>query len=131
MKVSKTAFEFFICSAQGVLTINQLCSTFAGDMYLNGNIRRKPAREETDSYYRLIESYLNETESVRHRTLFHVGFFDRVITIDELNQVRRIICKRCENMKIGSEVFDITWVVRGRICDRRKHLLRLSNRRAK
>jgi len=109
LKLSKTVFEFFICSAQGVLTINQLCSTFAGDMYLTVNIRRKPAKKETDSYCRLIESYLNETDSVRHRNLLHVSLFDRVITIDDLNQVRRIICKRCEDMKVGSEVFDIQY----------------------
>jgi len=46
-----------------------------------------------------VESYRNETDRVCHRTLLNVGFLDGSINIDELNQVRRIICKRYQDIK--------------------------------
>jgi len=76
-------------------------------MYFRSSIRRNPATGEIDSYYRLIESYRNETDRVCHRTLLNVGFLDGLVTIDELNQVRRIICKRYQDINGGSELFDI------------------------
>jgi hypothetical protein len=36
-----------------------------------------------------------------------VGFLSGVINVDELNQVRRIICKRYQDIKGGDELFDI------------------------
>ena len=54
-----------------------------------------------------MESYRNETDRVCHRTLLNVGFLNGTINVDELNQVRRIICKRYQDIKGGIELFDI------------------------
>jgi hypothetical protein len=48
-----------------------------------------------------VESYRNETDRVCHRTLLNVGFLNGMITVDELNQVRHIICKRYQDIKGG------------------------------
>jgi hypothetical protein len=76
-------------------------------MYFRTTIRRNPATEQIDSYYRLVESYRNETDRVCHRTLLNVGFLSGSFNSDELNQVRRIICKRLQKIKGGNELFDI------------------------
>jgi hypothetical protein len=75
-------------------------------MYFRSTIRRNPATGEIDSYYRLVESYRNETGRVCHRTLLNVGFLNGTINIDELNQVRRMICKHFQEIG-GNELFDI------------------------
>ena len=92
---------------RGVLTINQLCSTFVGAMYFRSSIRRNPATDQIASYYRLVESYRNETDRVCHRTLLNVGFLNGSVNIDKLDQVCRIICKRYQDIKGGDELFDI------------------------
>ena len=89
------------------MIISQLRLTFAGAMYFKSSIRYNPATGQIDSYYRLVESYRNETDRVCHRTLLNVGFLGSLINIDELNQVRRIICKRYQDIKGGDELFDI------------------------
>jgi len=76
-------------------------------MYFRSSIRHNPATGEIESYYRLVESYRNEEGRVCHRTLLNVGFLEGKITIDELNQVRRILCKRYQDMKGGDELFEI------------------------
>ena len=76
-------------------------------MYFRSSIRRNPATGQIDSYCRLVESYRNERDRVCHRTLLNVGFLTGLITVDELNQVRRIICKRYQDIKGGDELFDI------------------------
>ena len=76
-------------------------------MYFRSTIRHNPATDKIDSYYRLVESYRNETDRVCHRTLLNVGFLKELITTEELNQVRRIICKRYQDIKGGKELFDI------------------------
>jgi hypothetical protein len=53
-----------------------------------------------------VESYRNETDRVCHRTLLNVGFLDEM-SPDELNQVRRIICRRYGNLTDGDVLFDI------------------------
>jgi len=76
-------------------------------MYFKSTIRHNPATDQIDSYYRLVESYRNATDRVCHRTLLNVGFLKGSFNVDELNQVRRIICKRYQDIKGGSELFDI------------------------
>jgi hypothetical protein len=76
-------------------------------MYFRSSIRCNPATGQLDSYFRLVESYRNETDRVCHRTLLNVGFLRSTINTDELNQVRRIICKRYQDIKGGDELFDI------------------------
>jgi hypothetical protein len=105
--ISDGIFGFCVCSAQVVLIINELPTTFACAMYFRSTIRRNPATDQIDSYYRLVESYRNETDRVCHRTLLNVGFLDGSINIEELNQVRRLLCKRYQEIKGGNELFDI------------------------
>ena len=76
-------------------------------MYFRSTIRHNPATGQIDSYYRLIESFRNETGRVCHRTLLNVGFLNGQINTDELNQVRRILCKRFQDIKGGGDLFDI------------------------
>jgi len=76
-------------------------------MYFRSTIRHNPATGQIDSYYRLIESYRNGTGRVCHRTLLNVGFVNGRLNTDELNQVRRILCKRFQDIKGGGELFDI------------------------
>jgi len=76
-------------------------------MYFRSSMRRNPATDQIEAYYRLVESYRNEKGRVCHRTLLNVGFLDGSINTDELNQVRRIICKRYQDIKGGDELFDI------------------------
>jgi hypothetical protein len=76
-------------------------------MYFKSSIRRNSAINQLDAYYRLVESYRNEANRVCHRTLLNVGFLGGMVNSDELNQVRRIICKRYQAIKGGSELFDI------------------------
>jgi hypothetical protein len=76
-------------------------------MYFRSSIRHNPAKGCLDSYYRLVESYRNETDRVCHRTLLNVGFLPDWINADYLNQVRRLICKRYQDIKGGNELFDI------------------------
>ena len=76
-------------------------------MYFKSSFRQNPATGQIDSYYRLVESYRNETDRVCHRTLLNVGFIKNVLNVDELNQVRRIICKRYQDIRGGDDLFDI------------------------
>jgi hypothetical protein len=76
-------------------------------MYFRFSLRHNPAKGKSDSYYRLIESYRNEKDRVCHRTLLNVGFLDDLVTIDQLNQVRRILCNRREEALGNPHLFDI------------------------
>jgi transposase len=76
-------------------------------MYFRFSLRHNPAKGKSDSYYRLIESYRNEKDRVCHRTLLNVGFLDDLVSIDQLNQVRRILCNRREEALGNPQLFDI------------------------
>lgn len=47
-----------------------------------------------DAYYRLVESYRNDTGRVCHRTILNLGFIDDQYTPEQLNQVARILTER-------------------------------------
>jgi hypothetical protein len=67
-------------------------------MYFRFSLRHNPGKGRGDAYYRLIESYRNEKDRVCHRTLLNVGFLDDLVTAARLNQVRRILCNRREEV---------------------------------
>lgn len=50
-----------------------------------------PATGDSSAYYRLVESYRDETGRVQHRTIVNVGFLSPDITADQLNAVSRRI----------------------------------------
>jgi hypothetical protein len=76
-------------------------------MYFRFSLRHNPAKDRSDAYYRLIESYRNEKDRVCHRTLLNVGFLDGLVTIEQLNQVRRILCNRREEAQGNPQLFEI------------------------
>ena len=60
----------------------------------------------------VIELVVSEpVELSKYRTLLNVGFLNGLVNIDELNQVRRIIYKRYQDIKgcVGDELFDIQY----------------------
>jgi Transposase DDE domain len=60
-------------------------------MYFKFSVRTNPNTKRIDNYYRLVESYRNETGRVCHRTILNIGFIDDEITIEQLNLVARIL----------------------------------------
>jgi transposase len=60
-------------------------------MYLKSSFRHNPTLQDIAAYYRLVESYRNETDRVCHRTLLNIGFWpdastaQKVKVIDLLN----------------------------------------------
>jgi len=84
-----------------------LYAIFAAVMYFRFSMRHNPAKGKIDAYYRLIESYRNETDRVCHRTLLNVGFLDDTVNIDQLNQIRRILCNRREEALGQVHLFEI------------------------
>jgi hypothetical protein len=61
-------------------------------------MRHNPAKGTNDCYYRLTESYRNFDDRVCHRTLLNVGFLNDIVTIDQLNLIRRQLVERQENI---------------------------------
>jgi len=76
-------------------------------MYFKFSLRHNPATAKTEGYYRLVESYRNENGRVCHKTLLNVGFIDNLVDIDQLNQVRRILCNRYQEALGQSKLFEI------------------------
>lgn len=74
-------------------------------MYFKVSMRHNPKKDFTDGYYRLVESYRNSAGRVCHRHLLHVGFIEEHLTIDQLNQVQRILNSRVDSLGMG-ELFD-------------------------
>ncbi|MDR0573377.1 MAG: IS1634 family transposase [Tannerella sp.] len=76
-------------------------------MYFRFSLRHNPGQGKSDAYYRLIESYRNEKGRVCHRTLLNVGFLDDLVTTEQLNQVRRMLCNRREEALGNQQLFEI------------------------
>jgi len=76
-------------------------------MYFKFSLRHNPATLKTEGYYRLVESYRDERGRVSHKTLLNVGFIDNLVDIDQLNQVRRILCNRYESAQGQPQLFEI------------------------
>jgi predicted Fe-S protein YdhL (DUF1289 family) len=73
---------------RGVLTTSKLRFSFVV-VYLKSSFRHNPSIKDIAPYYRLVESYRNETDRVCHRTLLNIGFWsdasreqkDKVVTL--------------------------------------------------
>jgi hypothetical protein len=76
-------------------------------MYFRSSLRNNPAKGKLDAYYRLVESYRNASDRVCHRTLLNVGFIEDMVTIEKLNQIRRILCNRLEEAHGQPHLFEI------------------------
>ena len=73
-------------------------------MYFKFSLRKNPAIDQVDSYFRLVESYRNEYGRVCHRTLLNIGFID--YEIETLNLVRQILKNRLEGKAPLFEIKD-------------------------
>jgi hypothetical protein len=60
-------------------------------MYFKASGRTNPVTKKYDSYYRLVESYRNETGRICHRTILNVGFLDDDLTSEQLNVIARTL----------------------------------------
>jgi hypothetical protein len=76
-------------------------------MYFKVSLRNNPSKGKTDGYYRLIESYRDESGRVSHRTLLNVDFIEDIVTIDQMNQIRRLLCNRYEEALGNASLFAI------------------------
>lgn len=63
-------------------------------MYFRSSLRNNPATEQSEGYWRLVESYRNEFGRVCHRTLYTVGFI--TFDSDKLATIQRILNNRLE-----------------------------------
>jgi transposase len=61
---------------------------------------------EPDAYYRLIESYRNETGRVCHRTILNLGFISSEYTPEQLNMVAKLLTARYERKQSLFETQD-------------------------
>jgi hypothetical protein len=79
-------------------------------MYFKFSLRKNPATQEVESYFRLVESYHNEYNRVCHRTLLNIGFID--YEIETLNAIRTILQNRLNRTESLFETDDnlaINW----------------------
>lgn len=66
-------------------------------MYFKFSLRYNKEKQQSDAYYRLVESYRNADGRVCHRTILNIGFIDDDYTADQLNQTSRILTDRYEH----------------------------------
>jgi transposase len=65
-------------------------------MYFKFSLRYNKDKQQSDAYYRLVESYRNADGKVCHRTLLNVGFIDDDYSPEQLNQTARMLTGRYE-----------------------------------
>lgn len=56
-------------------------------MYLKSSFRHNPNLQDIAAYYRLVESYRNETDRVCHRTLLNIGFWPDATTAQKVKVI--------------------------------------------
>lgn len=65
-------------------------------MYFKFSLRYNKDKQQSDAYYRLVESYRNIEGRVCHRTILNIGFIEDDYTAEQLNQTARILTARYE-----------------------------------
>jgi len=83
-------------------------------MYLKVSFRRNPDVNDIAAYYRLVESYRNESDRVCHRTLLNIGFWGDA-TREQKNKVVELLNERYKNELALFEQTDeqvVRWVNR-------------------
>jgi transposase len=65
-------------------------------MYFKFSLRYNKDKQQSDAYYRLVESYRNAEGRVCHRTILNIGFIDDDYSAEQLNQTARILTNRYE-----------------------------------
>lgn len=62
-------------------------------MYFKSTFRRNPETGKMESYYRLVESFRDQNDIVRNRTIVTAGFIDH-LTAEELNYIQKKLTKK-------------------------------------
>ena len=60
-------------------------------MYFKSTCRRNPETQKLDGYYRIVESYRNNTGRVCHRTILNIGFLEDDLSAIQLNLIARYL----------------------------------------
>lgn len=68
-------------------------------MYFKFSLRYNKDKQQSDAYYRLVESYRNAEGRVCHRTILNIGFIDEEYSPEQLNQTARILTDRYEQKR--------------------------------
>ena len=68
-------------------------------MYFKASCRRNPQTDKVESYYRLVESYRDANNYIRHRTIVTAGFIDHY-TAEELIFIQKNITDRVNGKPI-------------------------------
>jgi len=75
-------------------------------MYFKFSLRYNKDKQQSDAYYRLVESYRNAEGRVCHLTILNIGFIDDHYSADQLNQTARILTDRYEQKQPLFETTD-------------------------
>lgn len=62
-------------------------------MYFKSTFRRNPETGKMESYYRLVESFRDQNDIVRNRTIVTAGFIDH-LTAEELNYIQKKLTEK-------------------------------------
>lgn len=80
---------------RGVLHFLIDLQTFVS-MYFKSFLRKNPLSSDLfSSYYRLVESYRNESGRVCHQTILNIGFLEDLVP-EQLNKIQKILSNRAE-----------------------------------
>lgn len=74
-------------------------------MYFKFSLRRNNGK--LDAYYRLVESYCNETGRVCHRTILNIGFISEEYSPEQLNQAARLLTERYQRKQSLFSIEDL------------------------
>ena len=80
---------------RGVFVNRQLFLALS-PMYLKASFRYNPDITDIAAYYRLVESYRNESDRVCHKTLLNIGFWPDA-TREQKNKVVYLLNERYKN----------------------------------
>jgi transposase len=75
-------------------------------MYFKFSLRYNKDKQQSDAYYRLVESYRNAEGRVCHRTIVNIGFVDDDYSPEQLNLTARILTDRYEQKQTLFEPTD-------------------------
>lgn len=68
-------------------------------MFFKASLRRNPQTDKVESYYRLVESYRDANNYIRHKTIVTAGYIDH-FTADELIFIQKYITGRVYGIPI-------------------------------
>lgn len=66
-------------------------------MFFKSSMRKNPQTGEFSGYYRLVESYRDLNDVIRHRTILTVGFLDE-LSVVQLNLIQKGLTQRIEGL---------------------------------